>query len=113
MTKRLSEFRKVPFVNSIGQTVNPGDSVVAIKSSWSRTKSEVCEFLGINVRNVNGSEIIVSVAVLNKNKSVWKYNYETGKGDYITRDIVSTLVRKRVVKIENGSINAADIVKYI
>lgn len=45
------EIREVPFTNDIGQTINPGDPVVSVTTSYSSPSVRKGVYIGLNKKN--------------------------------------------------------------
>lgn len=119
MTKRVNTFKATSYTNSIGQTINPGDSVFCVSTCTGSTKTKVAEFKGVWLTDAG---LIAAVSVVERNKEVTKFNYEAynnkePRSNWRTKvnmDVTSTLPRKRIVKIENQDLNLAkSLRKYI
>lgn len=98
------KLQEVPFKNKIGQTIAPGDRVVAITTGYS---GEVDDFSGVYVGTVNGHPSIMverRVGGYWKNdgtKASWENRFDDGVGSYSYRTIPcrTTLRRDRIYKI--------------
>lgn len=98
--KRKSEFREVPFVNTLGQVIRPGDEVYSKTTNYGISYRK-CVFRGVNVVVIGNEEIISSISVINKNARVYHYDYKTRSGSYVIKDTISTLQKKRIVRVTN------------
>lgn len=124
----MSEFVVEPWVNELGQTINPGDRVVAVGTSWKRTSIMTGEFEGVrygdvfvyeDVKDANGETVmeerygrqypkrvgvtkrmITAVRVGQIPSRQWKYDHNAKKGEYINGFKKSTLPLMRVFKID-------------
>lgn len=87
------------FVNSIGQTISPGDNVVYVGTSWSRTSVNPAVFAGV-YKNSKGEITAVRV---NYRGERWMWDSVTSSGSYVGADCCAVLRRKRVLKIDESS----------
>lgn len=125
----MSEFVVEPWINELGQTINPGDQVVAVGTSWKRTKIMVGVFEGVRYGDVFTQEFVLDengMRVLEESRyghkiakrigvtkrmitavrvgqiptRQYKYDYDTKTGAYVDGFKKSTLPLKRVFKID-------------
>lgn len=124
----MSEFVAEAWVNDLGQTINPGDAVVAVGTSYKTTNTTVGVFEGVRYGDINTYEqeidadgnpvfyewhgrqypknklvikrAVVAVRVGKIPVRRWKYDRNTRKGEHVDGFKTSTLPLKRVFKID-------------
>lgn len=124
MSQKYSELVEEPFVNCIGQTINPGDKVVAVTTGYGHNVNIITGvFEGVR-RQTNGSKAIVGTRIggvpAKRTRSVYTEDgmYPEMKYDYTTRKYIpsgrrynlvtevthrkSSLQRNRVFKVDTN-----------
>lgn len=87
----MNEFKAIPFVNGVAQTINPGDKVLAITTGYSHsTETRMVTYLGVMERP-NGEVDSVKVTYTGRR---WKY-----KQGYSDVEVKSCLPLKRIFKL--------------
>lgn len=93
-----SNLIKEPFVNELGQTINPGDEVMFVATSWKNTRVDKGIFEGVykgsgyySTKDSNGV-----TAVLVRRVGEKKYSWER---------MTSILEQKRVYKLDTSALD--------
>lgn len=96
------------FVNSIGQTVNPGDDVVYVGSSWSNTSVNTGKFAGV-YKDKNGKPQAVKVAGVHDHS----FRFDKTLGCWGRVPVVRSVIlpRMRVFKISKEEVDIVDVLK--
>jgi hypothetical protein len=124
MSYKYSELVEEPFVNSIGQTINPGDKVVAITTGYGHRVNIITGvFEGVRRQNSSTKGIVgsrIGGVPVKRTRSVYSEDGEHAemKYDYTTRKYIpsgrrynlvtevtyrkSSLQRNRVFKVDTN-----------
>ena len=96
--QKISE---IPFINDIGQTINPGDQIISLTTSWSNPHIRKGVYTGLNEKNKVQilSEFGRYRWVSSKTGEVCRYNDPDAVFQKYTVPRHSTLNRNRIYKI--------------
>lgn len=90
-------FKAIPYINDVGQTLNPGDKVAYIGMSRGRVSTYVGLYEGVRINERTGK--VASVRVGEVKDRVFRYDVKTRTGSYKEVLRKATLPNKRVYKI--------------
>jgi hypothetical protein len=79
MSRTTKPLEVVPFTNSIGEVINPGDEVIIVTCSTGRVGSYVGKYLGLRTHKRYNNSQYVNVSVEKMTKSQRLVHNETGE----------------------------------
>jgi hypothetical protein len=124
MENHMADLVAEAYTNEFGQTIQPGDEVVYVGTGYGHsTRVNRGKFAGVYystgrvylkdekgayIRDENGNvkldmkQYVKAVRVDSVSRKTWKYDYKTGKGEYVNQLGCAILPLKRVYKIDTS-----------